>query len=314
MQPTSLHEVKEENLDVKQMPRSPDFCSPLGKVTSQVKASSCMSYDTLLMLARLYNNHASDADQIAIPKRRSAKVLWSALDRKLKNTCGDRNEACWIEQPFVKHSSQYNNITKLYRPLKPQEWYKEERKWLNTYDILSVMKQYEDADSSFKFLGVFPCDFALVKTHCVVKEICDLHLRDLWKRKIKKVGVVFNTDSSKGSGQHWIAIFIGLNPVARNYGVFFYDSVANAPQKEFKEFIDYAESDLKNLHPKHTPDVKRNRIQKQMKNYDCGVYAMLFIIRMLTHKFDKVCESMGHDDEVAKFRNILYRPSNFRTT
>lgn len=294
----------------------PQFCSPLASDAQDLK-ESCLNYDMLVLLARLYNakQSRSDLDKIPIPKRKSATKLWKALQAKLDPVCGKAGESCWVEQPFVKSSPHYDKITKMYRPKKPLAWYKEERKWLNTYDIQDVMTQYAEADPSFKFVGVFPADFA-ARTYpgsdtCIVNQMCKLDLTALWADKVKTVGVVFNTDDSKSPGQHWVSMFVGLNPRGKNFGVFFYDSVANAPQKEFVSFMETMRRQLEALHPKHAKKIRveHNMVQRQYKNYDCGVFSMLFLISMLKRKFEDVCEGMGYDDDVAKFRDILYRPS-----
>jgi len=294
----------------------PQFCSPLASETQDIK-ESCLNYDMLVLLARLYNSKQSqnDLDKIQIPKRKSAGKLWKALQAKLDPVCGKVGESCWVEQPFVKSSPHYDKITKMYRPKKPLAWYKEERKWLNTYDIQDVMTQYAEADPSFKFVGVFPADFAARaypgSDTCIVNQMCKLDLGALWASKVKTVGVVFNTDDSKSPGQHWVSLFVGLNPRGKNFGVFFYDSVANAPQKEFASFMETMRKQLETLHPKNVNKIRveHNKVQRQYKNYDCGVFSMLFLISMLKRKFEDVCEGMGYDDDVAKFRDILYRPS-----
>lgn len=295
-------------------------CSPLADSavkSKKVKQHSCVPYETLLLIAKLYN--AKHEDKIDIPKRKSQSKLWKALQQRLKNVCNNTNaEACWIEQPFIKNTSKYDQIARWYRPKKPTSWYQEERKWLNTYDIMNVMQQYADADPSMEFVGVFPCDFAKRPypgvNRCVVQEMCDIDLRRLWLTGQKKsLAVVFNTDDSKGQGQHWVAAFVGFDPRRRNFGVFFYDSVANPPQKEFVEFMNEMRQQLEALHPRQKKKIafEWNKVQRQRKNYDCGVFSMLFLINMMKSKFDIVCKKMGNDDQVAKYRDILYRPSRF---
>ena len=292
-----------------------DHCSPLAS-TDKLK-KSCVPYETILLIAQLYN--AQHTDKIEIPKRKSHSKLWKALQSRLKKVCSDETEACWIEQPFVKNTGKYDQVAKWYRPKKPISWYQEERKWLNTYDIVNVLQQYADADPTMEFVGVYPCDFAKrpylgVSDRCIVQEMCDINLDKLYKNDKKKcLTVVFNTDDSKGQGQHWVAAFVGFDPRRKNFGVFFYDSVANKPQKEFIAFMDEMRDQLKRLHPKHCKKISYewNKIQRQRKNFDCGVFSMLFVINMIKYRFEDFCKKMGNDDEVAKYRDILYRPSKF---
>jgi hypothetical protein len=240
-------------------------------------------------------------------------VLWKDLQKALADKCGN-NEACWIEQDFVKEAHASKKLQKNFRPKKPVAWDKNPNEWLNTYDILDVMKQYEESDKAFHFVGVFPVDFAAMNASsgtCIVQEMCQLHLGTLYKKGIRKIGVVFNMDKHNESGSHWTGLFIGTDPRKKNYGVFYYDSVAMGPPKEIAKFMKQMKHELQLLHPAHKDKIefKANKVRRQYKNSNCGIFSMLFVIMMLKHKFDNVCASMGYDDDVQRFRDILYRPS-----
>lgn len=292
-------------MDIPEIPKS--VCSP--RAGKKQGGKSCLSYELLVLIATLYNQQHTD--KIVIENKRNKTKLWNALKSKLSTKCGD-NEACWIEQPFVKRSPLKEKIDKNFKPKKPEAWNDNPREWLNTYDILDVMKQYEEADKTFYFVGVFPADFANKNSGtstCVVKEMCQLNLEDCWKRGIRKIGVIFNTDTSKGPGQHWLGCHIGLDPRRKNFGVYFYDSVAMKPQKEFQVFMQTMKKELEKLHPKYKQKIefRVNTVRRQYKGWNCGIFSILFQIMMLTQKFKNVCENMGYDDDVQEFREILYR-------
>lgn len=282
-------------------------CSP-----SMAKGSSntCFSREFLVLIANIYNqSHQDDT----IPIKKSKMALWKSIDSKMKKTCGSK-ESCWIEQPFIKNQTPiYSQLEKSFRPAKPLSWYENENEWLNTYDILNVMNQYQESDKSFKFVGVFPIDFAAKSDDgtCVVQQMCNLDFKQLWKEKIKKVGIIFNTDKHNQSGSHWISMFIGLNPKAKNYGIYFYDSVAMKPPKELVVFMKNSQKELIALHPKYADKLHTlvNRKRRQYSSTECGVYAMVFIISMLKQTFEFVCEHMGKDNIIETFRDVLYRPS-----
>ena len=46
-----------------------------------------------------------------------------------------------------------------FTPYKPTEWEKNPVEWLSNFDILNVLKQYEEKYSDFKFIGPTPIDF-----------------------------------------------------------------------------------------------------------------------------------------------------------
>jgi hypothetical protein len=292
--------------------KTENYCSPQAINSKNKDGVTCFNYETLVLIARLYNN--THKDKIEISSKRSKKKLWNAINNKMKPICGSKKENCWIDQPFVKTTPKYDKIEKLFKPLKPESWNKNPTEWLNTYDILDVMKQYEEADKTFKFVGVFPIDFASKNAHsgqCVVNEMCQLNLKHEWNKGIRKIGIVFNTDDSKGSGEHWNSAFIGLNPKGKNFGIFFYDSVAMNPQRELSVFMKKMKKELEELHPKYKDKIEYriNKIRRQYKGTECGIFSTLFQILMLNHKYDEICNNMGRDDEVNQFRNILYRPS-----
>lgn len=282
-------------------------CSPSVKTTS----NSCFSYELLVLIAKLYNSSHNDKIDI-LPKKQKLK-LWSNIKKKFDSKCGS-NETCWIEQPFIKHSNEKQKLEKSFKPVKPSSWKSNPTEWLNTYDILNVMKQYEESDPTYMFVGVFPVDFASKDESsgtCIVQEMCKLNLKEVWTKGIKRVGIVFNTDKHNASGQHWITLYIGLDPKRRNFGIYYYDSVAMSPPREISVFMKSKKLELEQLHPKQKSKMayKTNKIRRQYKGTECGMFSMLFQILMMSNRFEDVCNNMGFDDDVVKFRDILYRKS-----
>lgn len=292
----------------------PSHCSPKVDVDNRSPVKSCFTYPMLLLIARMYNQ--THSNKIEITKSRSK--LWKDLQKRLDNACGN-NEACWIEQPFVSDKKQ-EVLEAQFRPEKPSTWKNNPREWLNTYDILDVMKQYEDSDKTYKFLGVFPVDFAHRNSAtgiCVVQDMCDLNVAESWAAGVRQIGVIFNLDKSTESGSHWVSLFIGLDPRRKTFGVYYYDSVASKPPKEIAAFMRLIRSDLRKLHgdkKTKTMPFAVNKVRRQYKGTECGLFSMLFQIMMLSNRhFDVVCEKMGYDDDVHKFRDLLYRPSQVTT-
>ena len=288
-----------------------DYCSP--KIKTK-KFGSCYTYELLVLIAHLYNNQHSE-DKIDIVPRKSKMKLWRAIQKKFEDRCGN-NEACWIDQTEVKYSKEKDKLENNFRPKKPASWKTNPREWLNTYDILDVMKQYEESDKSFHFIGVFPVDFATRNTDsgtCIVQQMCNIDLMDEWKRGVKRIGVIFNLDEHDEPGSHWTSLFIGLDPRAKNFGVYYYDSVSMSPPKEILIFMKKMKSNMALMHPnkKHNIEFKVNKLQRQYKSTECGMFSILFQILMFQKKwkYDEICKNMGYDDDVVKFRDILYRPS-----
>jgi hypothetical protein len=61
----------------------------------------------------------------------------------------------------LTQSEKEDLARKWLRPAMPEEWKKDPDMWLDSNNIRDVMKQYEEHDSRFKFLGPYPIDLHL---------------------------------------------------------------------------------------------------------------------------------------------------------
>ena len=211
----------------------------------------------------------------------------------------------------MKINEDYKKYIENFRPEKPDEWEKDPDKWLNTYNILNVMKQYEDKYNNFRFIGVFPIDFMnKINGSCVSKEMCSINLEELKKNKITKLGFIFNLDKHYQSGSHWVSLFINLNKNNKNFGAYFYDSNGTSPPTEIKKFIKNFKVKLKKSHPNLIKDFKFNYNKKryQFTNSECGMFSLYFMNQCLKNiSFDKILNDKNLNDEyVFKLRNKYF--------
>ena len=241
--------------------------------------------------------------------------LAASIDARLQSShqCQPMDQMCWVKQPFASKSQQIQKAVDTdFKPIAPKSWEKNKNAWLSNEDIGSVMKQYEEADSKFRFVGTFPIDFAAKDGSggvCISEHVCRLNLSKEKKKGVTKLGFVFNTDPHDKNGQHWIAAYVGLDPSDRNFGVFYYDSVTKPTPPQIKRFMDNIarmSKDLK-LQTNRPFRVEENKVRRQFKGTECGIFVMLFLIYMRTQPFANVCKSMGTDDEVEAFRSVLFR-------
>ena len=123
----------------------------------------------------------------------------------LKNHTSDR---CLLEQSSLSDEAKETLSKKYLRPKRPSAWASDPDQWLDSNNIESVMKQYEEAYPDFKFLGVLPIDFAAPDPYksngktCLVDSICQLKLPDLKADGIYRLGAVFNLDPHFKDGSH----------------------------------------------------------------------------------------------------------------
>lgn len=298
-------------------------CSPSRKHLTD----SCLTLAELQSVASLYNKEASTNEKpIPASTFKSRHALLKELKTRFKKTCpANKPETCWLEQNIFKTpraQELFSSLNGAYRPPKPSSWAKNEREWLNTYDILHVMKQYETPQ--FEFLGVFPVDFAQAHgqeqkhttskvKQCIVQQMCNFNIDEFKARGKTTFGIVMNLDRHDQPGSHWVACYCCLDPDSPKYGICYYDSGGERPPKPIIEFIKDIydqQGDSGNFQKKYNPT------QHQFQDTECGIFSMLFITFCLEHpresyraarKRVKTHASDPKDDKIHRYRNLFYR-------
>ena len=270
--------------------------------------NTCFNHSELKLLANEFNKHSkkSSNNNKKIKVSQTKDGLVENLKTAYREICNE-NQFCWIEQ-HLSNSSKKEQLLQKFRPIKPLSWYKNKNTWLNTYDIQYVLEQYQVLHKNFKFLGVQPIDFESKNSsnNCIGDDFCDFTVAKLKSLKKTQFAAVFNTDPSYKSGQHWISMYCNVNPKKPNYGIYFYDSVANDAPKEIRKFAQRIVKEMNDPKFKY----HENRIQRQRSSYDCGVFSIVFITQCLKYiEFNEICERMHYDNYINSLRDVLYRPN-----
>ena len=291
-------------------PKKSNHCSPARYEHGQTYGT-CLNKMELLKVAKTAN--------IKVSPQTPKKALTKTIKKTLAPKCGDK-ETCWLKN--ITPTERQQILSKAFRPEKPADWIKNPRKWLNTYDILRVMSQYEARYKTFKFLGVYPIDFTVKDDSgvCIGDSLCDFHINTLLAQKKKKFGLILNLDKHTQGGSHWVAMFCNLNPKSkRNFGIYYYDSVAHPPdlfnkEKYVTNFMNSIVQQVQQTFPTATASKFKshhNTIQRQFKNTECGNFSQVFITQMLKDiPFLEICQRMPKDDKIQEARDIFYRPPN----
>lgn len=278
------------------------YCSPKAKSKSK---KACSNLDDLLELVKAYNSKYTGSP-IQIEGSNEENIL-SELENKFKDVCKDNSDSCWIEQPFIKDNPEiYNRLAKNFRPIKPQSWLKNSRQWLNTYNILDVMKQYELVHTDFVFAGVFPIDFSKNDV-CSIYDSCNFSIKKMQEDNKKRFGFVFNLDRHNEPGSHWVSLFGNIDPSSPQFGMCYFDSGGNKPLNETLIFMKYISKQIQGKHI-----IKYNHVQKQFKNTECGVFSIWFLALCLyypTKTYREIRSHVHKDDDAAKLRNYFWRPT-----
>lgn len=208
------------------------YCSPKHSGNNH----TCYDNDSLKKIAK--NINSKKKANIKVPEKiddQSRKKLWENIKKNLsfKDKCSD--DYCIANTSIVKEAVSPKQLEETFRPVKPESWNLNERKWLSTLDIRPVMKQYEKTDKTFKFIGPVPVDFDSQTFFgtCVSDELCKIEVKNLLKNNKKKLGVVFNLDPHYKSGSHWTAMYTNF----KNGGIYYFDSYGVLPPHEIQRLM-----------------------------------------------------------------------------
>lgn len=282
-------------------------CSPLAESDNSF---SCLSSNQLLEMADKWNKRHPEQKITNVKPRE----IWNAFKEIFKGSCN--NEKCWLKNSFLRGGMSDEMITSLYAPDAPKKWRENPRTWLSSSDITSVMKQYEEKYSCFKFIGPSPIDFDTL-LHNEADGTPVYVWDDLRKFNIKKqgvhtkLGIIVNTDPHYKSGEHWVSMFIDLV----RYTIVYFDSAGNDIPKEIMVFVERIIKQGKENNPKHDFNfIKNYPVQHQKKNTECGMYSLYFIIQMLKNKSDYTPfldkKNKINDEKMEELRNDYFNIDN----
>ena len=252
-------------------------CNPKNK-NKTISNKSCFTKSAILTVIKSYNKHHSSSINTSLPPSK----LWGELKNKLKD-CD--KEDCWLKT--IKENTIRKKLDEeLFAPDQPSEWKENPSAWLSNYDILNVLKQHEEADNTFKFIGPTPIDFDSKPYNdntCVWKDLCTFQLQKHINNGITKIGVVFNLDEHDEPGSHWTSLFIDL----KQHFIFYLDSAGSKMPSEVETLVKRIVNQglyLKCNPIKFTFYENHSMMTHQKGDNECGMYSLYFIITMLTNK------------------------------
>lgn len=275
-------------------------CSPS---LSKNKTYSCYSQQSLQSLKKRWNRKNKHL-QI---KTNNPQQIHQQLKQYLRSSCGE-NELCWLKQKdmFDNDMSAYKSLKTEFAPFSPKVWRTNRNEWLYDTDIANVMRSYERAYKCFAFVGPTSIDFDRYLSQeqsCVSNDLCKFSLSSYIKKKKQKIGIIFNTDTYEGSGKHWISLFIHL----RKKTITYFDSGGKAMPREINALVQRIIQQGKklNIYLSLSPAITT---QHQLKDSECGVYSLFFIINMLEDNIDSyfLNNNIIRDEDIEEFRSIYF--------
>lgn len=221
--------------------------------------------------------------------------------------CQEGEDHCLLDHASLPEAEK-RTLRKTYlRPRQPREWKKKPNMWLDNYNILHVMKQYEEAYPWFHFLGVFPIDFSAPDPYrknghvqCLNRELCELRLADEYHRGIRGIGMVFNLDPHYKGGSHWVGLYINLSSLEKPV-VGFFDSYGYKAPPMIARFMRSLQLQAKEC------ALGYNARRFQYGGSECGMFSLYFLICMIHGiPFEEFCKDALHDRSMLELRGVLF--------
>lgn len=244
------------------------------------------------------------------------KSAYSEIAKKLhvkKDTvfeavgCKKGEEQCLLDKAPLNDDVKKDLRKQYLRAKMPRSWQKDPDMWLDNFNIIDVMKQYEDSCPWFKFLGVFPIDFSAPDPYrtngeiqCLYKETCALKLKDEYNKGIRGIGMIFNLDPHYKGGSHWVGLYINLNTINKPV-VGYFDSYGYKTPPLIARLMRSFTLQVK------TCKLAYNARRFQYGNSECGMFSMYFIICMIHGiSFEDFCKDSVNDKYMLDLRKILF--------
>ena len=217
------------------------------------------------------------------------------------------NEKCWLRQSFIHNNISPSLKKYTFAPESPDSWDSNPKEWLSSDEILDVMKQYEYSHPEFVFLGPSPIDFEkkTLFNDCIWEDLCKFDLRQYIDKGKTKIGIIFNLDPADKDGSHWVAAFIDT----KRKGIYYYDSNGIYAPPRIKKFLYKIKEQGKHKEVGIKFKIEQNSKEHQLKDGECGMFTIYFIINMLKKQSFKQFKKKfrgGGDDYMNQLRDVLF--------
>ena len=221
--------------------------------------------------------------------------------------CKKGEEHCLLDRAPIDEKLKKQLRKQYLRPRRPKAWDNDPDMWLDNYNILAVMKQYQEAYKWFRFLGIFPIDFAAPDPYrqngamkCLYQETCELNLKDEYNKGIRGIGMIFNLDPHFKGGSHWVGLYVNLNNIKKPY-VSYFDSYGYKTPPLIARLMRSFKLQI------NTCELGFNARRFQYGDSECGMFSMYFLICMIHGiSFKNFCKDSINDNFMLELRKILF--------
>jgi hypothetical protein len=196
---------------------------------------------------------------------------------------------------------------------------------LSNFNIDGTMRRW-----ARKFDFFFPCPFAMMDFDSNGDLFGSLDVADVLSGRLEAdlgegrrrgrphsaLGCVLNTDTSRGPGKHWVAVFVDCR--APPWSVEYFNSAGNPPSRAVTGWMERTRVRLGGLWAREAPagggagppplSVAVTRVDHQQSQTECGLYALFYIRRRLEGTpYSFFFEQLVPDAAMTKFREHIFR-------
>ena len=204
---------------------------------------------------------------------------------------------------------------------------------LSNFNIDGTMRRW-----ARKFDFFYPCPFAMMDFDSNGDLFGSLDVADVLSGRLEAdlgegrrrgrphsvLGCVLNTDTSRGPGKHWVAVFVDCR--APPWSVEYFNSAGNPPSRAVTAWMERTRVRLGGLWAREAPGAGRDgagqsgaggapplsvavtRVDHQQSQTECGLYALFYIRRRLEGTpFSFFFEQLVPDAAMTKFREHIFR-------
>ena len=220
--------------------------------------------------------------------------------------CKKGEDHCLLDNSQLDENVKKQLRMDYLRPRRPKAWDSDPDKWLDNYNIINVLKQYEKLYPWFYFVGVLPIDFSAPDPYnkgppkCLHNEICELNLIDKHTKGIRGIGMIFNLDPHFKGGSHWVALYINLTDIKKPY-IGYFDSYGYKTPALIARLMSSFTLQIS------TCELGFNARRFQYGGSECGMFSLYYIICMLHGiSFKDFCKDSVNDAFMLQLRKRLF--------
>jgi hypothetical protein len=249
------------------------------------------------------NSTVKKIKNFAVNIKKISNTSEKEVINKLKQIYECNSESCLLTQGEIRNvigdSVAHDQLKTRFKPAGPWDTFD----WLSNFNIDEVLDQVSKKHADKNFLHI---QYQMIDFEETNSELAKIDFVQKYQSGIRCFGIVFNTDTSLGSGKHWFCIYgdMSKSPITIEY----FNSSGELPLTEISTWIKKTKHSLEKGLKKPVDDIIVSKIQYQNDNHSCGAYSLYYILSRLSGSdVDDFKKNHINDNLMHEFRKHLFR-------